>query len=253
MTPLPSREETALRVLAGRESAEQAAARLGVPADEIRRWCALVQLGSDLGQTPARGAWRTAAFGGLALLLVASTWARVAMGAPCNNPAGWPSTGMSALCPDTPALAGPINANFSYLSDAIKKKFSPSTGLNASPGGWVGSTNIKAKQLTSTHLTTDLFSSIHLGNGSISGADFASASIQQDKLKQTKFYARNAACKTSPGYLLTSTCVSSKTTDLCPPGLSMYYVCSTASGKTPCQSAPPAPCANTLLGGYVSP
>lgn len=248
--PSRTREEAVLRVLAGHESTERAALRLGVTAEEIRRWCDLARLGSELGQAPRRD-WRPVALGGLALLLVASTWARVALAAPCNNPSGWPA-GMIAFCPETPALAAPVNTNFAYLSNALKTKFS-SSDLNASPGAWVGSTNIKAKQLTSTHLTANLFSSIHLGTGSLSGPDFAAGTIQQDRIKQTKFYKRNPACRTTPVFVTTTTCISSKTNDLCPPGLGVYYLCDSSSNKTGCQNAPPAACSNILLGASVSP
>lgn len=252
--PPSSREDVALGVLAGLESAEQAAQRLGVPVDEILGWCRLIEQGAALGKPPSSASWRAVAAGGFALLLVASTWARVALAAPCNAPSGWPASGMTAFCPETPVLATPINENFAYLAGAIKNKFSPfNADLNLPAGGWVSSKHIGAKQINSTHLIPNLFSSLSFTDGIVTGADFAGGSIQTDKLKQSKLYSRNVACRTTPRFTSAATCISGKTNDACPPGLSAYYVCGSASNKTGCQASPPAACSNTLFGSHVSP
>lgn len=250
MNHLPgSREKVALRVLAGRESAEQAALRLGVSTAEILRWCDLVRYGSALAQTRSQGGWRTAALGGFALLLVASTWARVALGGPCTT-GSWPAAGMSGFCPETPALAGPINTNFAYLASSLKTKFN-SSNLNNAPGAWVGAANINPNSIKSNHLNANIFAWIHLTDGSIPNGDFASATIQPDKLKTTKLYLSNLACRKDKFFDTLTICVPAKASGSCSSGQSKYYVCGSNTNTTGCLAAPPAACTNTLVGGHL--
>jgi len=253
-------------VLDGRESAEQAALKLGVSADEVLRRCELVQIGAALGQARPAGRPWAVALGGLVALGVVSLWARSAISAACADPTYGPlPSSMIKLCPESAALAGPVNTNFSKLSDAISTRFK-SPKLNDPPGAWVTGTLLATGAVDSSKLASNAVNATHLPDEIVPGSKFPAGSIAKQKLSRKSLYSMNVACFTtkikqsfldSPDnvspFSPSATCTPfTVTPSPCGPGMAAYIQCGTPNSVTACVAAPPA-CNNTLLGDFIAP
>lgn len=259
-------KDVAIGVLDGRESVEQAAQRLGVSVDEVTRWCELARLGVSLGQA-RRGArpWAVG-LGGLVALGLVSLWARSAISAGCADPTHGPlPASMIKLCPESAALAGPVNTNFAQLSKAISTKFQ-SPKLGDPPGKWVSSATIAPGAIDSSRLADNSITSAFVADGIVPGSKFLS--ITKQKISRQTLYKMDPACyltqtpkspldspsNASP-LTPTATCPplkSSNSIPPCPNGQSRYLACGSTNVSPTCTAAP-TPCNNVSLGVFVAP
>lgn len=257
-------------MLSGQQTIEQAAQEHGVDAGEIESWCSLLQAGAQQAASKRKRRVRTIGLVTGALLLAGVTVA-VAGPTPCPNPTLPLPAPLKQFCPDEPASATDMTANFTQTIKWIEQK--AGTIDQPLPKDWISGSQIASGAIAANNIAPSAIvtGTAQVIDGSLGNGDLASGTIDASRFASgvlvplyeinpncdqvTSSYSASATCLPvtcpsncgSPTLIAVASCTGGCATPVCHPAY-----CN--SNQSLCALSNPLPaCDNTLRGYLLAP
>lgn len=244
--------ETALRVLAGRQTIEDAAKEHGVSTDEVESWCNLLRAGASHAASKRK---RLAGLLAAGLLLMGGVTVAVAAPTPCPDPTLPLPAPLKKFCPDEPASGKDLTDNFTQMITWINLKVGPVD--KPLPDNWIYSHQIADGAINESHLPVGpVVTGSQISSGSLLGEDVQVGAVEASRFapgELVPIYEINPNCAfTGLNLSAGATCIP----DLCPsnscgPALIAFKSCTDGCSQFTCSTNTPWPTCNNTLRGYA--
>lgn len=267
MPPTPQQQaQTALCVLSGQQTIEQAAQEHGVAVVEIESWCDLLQAGASQAAEKRKRRMRLAGLLAAGLLLVGVT-AAVAGPTPCPDPTLPLPAPLKKFCPDAPASGTDLTGNFTQAIQWIEQKGGPID--KPLPSEWISGSQIASGAITGDTIALNqvVSSTTQVSDGSLGNGDLQAGAIDASHVASgvlVPLYENNANCNQTSNYSLSATCTPiacpsscgsptlvamASCTDGCVSPICQPAICNPT--QTFCAPSNPLPSCNNTLRGYL--